>query len=204
MIRFIATLAAVILAIAAQTGAVLAQESYRLRSGDVLRIEVIEDAGLNRSVLVAPDGRISVPLAGSIAAAGRPIEAVQAELAARLAPNFATTPTVFVSIERLGERRAAGTVAPATLTVHVLGEAGRAGKITVPPGTTLLQAFAEMGGFSKFAALRRIQLRRPDGRGGETVYPIDYTAIERGQSNAGMTVLRDGDVILVPQRGLFE
>lgn len=203
MIRLIATLAAMIVAFTAQTVIALAQDSYRLRSGDVLRIEVVEDPGLNRSALIAPDGRVTVPLAGSIAAAGRPVEAVQAELAARLAPNFASTPTVFVSIERVGERRGTG-VAAAPVTVHVLGEAGRAGKITVPPGTTLLQAFAEMGGFSKFAAVRRIQLRRPDGRGGETVFPIDYTAIERGQSNAGMTVLRNGDVILVPQRRLFE
>jgi polysaccharide biosynthesis/export protein len=35
-----------------------AQEGgYLIRPGDVLRIEVLEDPGLNRSVLVAPDGR---------------------------------------------------------------------------------------------------------------------------------------------------
>ena len=42
--------------------AVAAQQSYRIRAGDTLRIEVIEDSTLNRSALVSPDGRISIPL----------------------------------------------------------------------------------------------------------------------------------------------
>ena len=42
----------------------MAQDGYRLRSGDTLRVEVLEDPTLNRAVLVAPDGRIALPLAG--------------------------------------------------------------------------------------------------------------------------------------------
>lgn len=204
MTRLIAAFAALLLALPAFLGPAFAQDGYRIRPGDVLRLEVLEDPGLNRSVLVAPDGRISVPLAGAIVVSGRPIEAVQAEIASSLAPNFAARPTVFIAVERVAEPRARGAGTPAVITIHVLGEAGRPGKLAVAPGTTLLQAFAEMGGFSKFAALRRIQLRRADGRGGETVVPVDYVAIERGTSAAGRTVLREGDVILVPQRQLFE
>jgi len=36
------------------------------------------------------------------------------------------------------------------------------------------------------------------------LYTLDYKAIEEGRSNAGMTVLAPGDVIVVPQRRLFE
>ncbi|MFN3936605.1 MAG: polysaccharide biosynthesis/export family protein [Gemmobacter sp.] len=181
-----------------------AQDGYRIRPGDVLRVEVLEDPGINRSVLVAPDGRISVPLAGVIATGGRTLEQVQAELTDRLAGNFAAPPTVFVGVERLAEPRATGPAAPRAVTVHVMGEVGRPGRLQVPAGTTILQAFAEMGGFSKFAATKRIQLRRVDRSGKETVYAIDYDAIERGESGAGRTVLTEGDVILVPQRRLFE
>jgi polysaccharide export outer membrane protein len=56
-----------------------------------------------------------------------------------------------------------------------------------------------MGGFSKFAATKRIQLRR-----GTDLYPLNYKDIEAGKSNAGGTILAEGDVILVPQRKLFE
>ena len=43
-----------------------AQDGYRIRPGDTLRIEVLEDESLNRAALVAPDGRITLPLAGSV------------------------------------------------------------------------------------------------------------------------------------------
>ena len=182
-----------------------AQEGYRIQPGDVLRIEVLEDPGLNRSALVSPDGRVAIPLAGSVAAAGRTVEQVQSAFAVQLADNFAVEPTVFVSIERLSEREARIPTEPAVISVFVMGEAAKPGRIAVAPGTTILQLFAEVGGFSKFAATKRIQLRRMDPKAGkENIYTIDYKAIEQGMSMAGSTVLADGDVIVVPQRRLFE
>jgi polysaccharide biosynthesis/export protein len=181
-----------------------AQDGYRIRPGDVLRIEVLEDANLNRSVLVAPDGRVTLPLAGAVPVSGRTVEAVQAEITTRIASNFAATPNVYVGVEGVVEPPlATGPAAPATIDVFVMGEAGSAGLVQVAPGTNMLQLFAQMGGFSPFAATKRIQLRRVEN-GAERIYKIDYKAIEAGTSNAGMTTLRDGDVIVVPQRKLFE
>jgi polysaccharide biosynthesis/export protein len=183
----------------------LAQDGYQLRRGDVLRVEVVEDAGLNRTVLIAPDGRITMPLAGSVQASGRTLEAVQADLVRQLADDFAAPPTVFVSIERLAEVRAssgggaAAPAAPPTIDIFIMGEAAKPGKIEVAPETTVLQAFAQMGGFSKFAAVKRVQLRR-----GAEIFLLDYAAIEAGTSQVGSMVLMDGDVIVVPERRLFE
>lgn len=175
-------------------------QSYHIRSGDILRIEVLEDPELNRSVLVTPDGRISVPMAGSLRASGQPVEAVQRSLRGRLADSFANPPNVFVSIERLADRRAPGQIptGPKLISVFVMGEANKPGLIEIPPGTNVLQAFAMMGGFTKFAAVKRIQLRRAD-----QIVPLNYRQIEAGQAGAG-TKLQDGDVIVVPQRRLFE
>ena len=72
------------------------------------------------------------------------------------------------------------------------------------PGTNVLQLLAEIGGFSDFAATKRIQLRRKDKSGAERVYNVNYEAILEGQSSVGMTTLTSGDVIIVPQRKLFE
>ncbi|MFN4128272.1 MAG: polysaccharide biosynthesis/export family protein [Paracoccaceae bacterium] len=182
------------------TGAI-AQDGYRLRSGDTLRIEVLEDPTLNRAALIAPDGRIAMPLAGGIRAAGRTLEAVQGELAAKLEPNFAARPTVYVALEQQKEVRPVSTqpAKEAVIAVFVVGEAAKPGKLNLTPGTTLLQAFAEMGGFSKFAATKRIQLRR-----GAKSWTLNYKAIEAGVSQAGETVLAEGDVIVIPQRKLFE
>lgn len=191
-------------------GSVIAQDLYRVRAGDTLRIEVIEDATLNRSVLVAPDGRITIPLAGSIVAAGRAVGAIQNDVALRLAENFAVTPSVFVAVERLFEPRivpptpAAPPAPPPTIDVYVLGEVGAPGLREVAPGTTVLQFFAQVGGFTRFAATKRVQLRRTDASGTEQIYTLNYQAIEEGRSPNGAVQLSDGDVIMVPQRRLFE
>jgi polysaccharide export outer membrane protein len=180
----------------------LAQDDgYRLRPGDILRIEVVEDSALSRQALIAPDGRVTLPLAGSVQASGRTIEAVQSDLIARLTPSFAAPPTVFVSIDRLSERPAGGGGGggKAGIDVFVLGEAGKTGLVPMKPGSTLLQGLAQIGGFTKFAARKRVQLRR-----GEETWTVNYLDIENGTSNAGAIVLQSGDVIVVPQRKLFE
>jgi polysaccharide export outer membrane protein len=185
----------------------LAQDGYGIQPGDTLSIEVIEDPGLNRTVLVGPDGRITLPLAGAVQAGGRTVEEVMTDLQDRLAPNFAAPPNVFVGLASIAEEELPPTVEEEdpTIDVYVVGEAASPGLLTVAPGTTVLQIFAQMGGFSPFAATRRIQLRRIDPVSGqETVYALDYEAIERGASRAGVAELADGDVIVVPQRRLFE
>jgi polysaccharide export outer membrane protein len=206
--RRIATLAAAMAALLQPLGAAAQDGGYVLKPGDTLNIEVLEDPGLNRTVLVTPDGSINVPLAGVIRAQGRSVQAVESDLAARLAPNFATTPTVFVGVQsvfRAPDPAPTAPAAPPTIDVFVIGEVGSTGRLQLDPGTTLLQAFAQMGGFTPFAATKRLQLRRPDPTTGrETVYEINYDAIENGASPNGQVTLQDGDVIVVPQRRLFE
>lgn len=184
-----------------------AQNNYQIRKGDVLRVEVIEDPSLNRSVLVSPDGRISMPLTGAIKASGKTIEDIQRELASGLAASFAARPNVFVSVERLYEAPIRPARAPEpdpTIEIFVMGEVSKPGKLTLDPGANVLQAFAEMGGFTRFAASSRVQLRRAGPDGAEQMVTLDYKAIEAGLSAAGMTELAEGDVIVVPQRRLFE
>lgn len=176
-------------------------QGYQIKAGDTLRIEVLEDSTLNRTVLVAPDGRISMPQAGTLSVRGKSVEAIQSDLTGRLSGSFASTPNVFVSIDKLAEQRIvpAGPPAPdPVISVFVVGEVGKPGEMDVDPDTNVLQLFAVMGGFTKFAATKRIQLRR-----GTSVYRLNYDRIEAG-GQGGQTVLRDGDVIVVPQRRLFE
>lgn len=176
-------------------------QGYRIQSGDTLRIEVLEDESLSREVLVRPDGRINVPLAGTLRAGGRSVEQVGEELARLLAPNFAFEPNVFVSLDTLNEPREP---LRRTIDVFVIGEAGSPGRHTPERGTTLLQFFGEMGGFSRFAATKRIMLRRTDKSGKETVYQFNYDAMLDGTGTGGATKLADGDVIVIPERRLFE
>ena len=138
-------------------------QSYDLEVGDVIAIEVLEDASLNRNALVLPDGNITFPFAGTIRAAGRSVAQVQESLTQALAPNFAAAPTVFVSISELRSPPE-----PASdITIFVIGEVGAPGQKQLERGTTFLQALASTGGFTPFAATKRIQLRRTDPSSGE-------------------------------------
>lgn len=180
-------------------------QGYRIKPGDLLRVEVIEDEGLNRVVLVDPRGRINFPFAGSVQAAGQTVNAVQATLIRQLTPNFAAPPSVFVALERLAVKDPAIEAEPKVISIYMLGEVERSGRVEMEPGSTLLQAFAEMGGFSPFAATKRVQLRRTDPKTGvESVIPLNYNAILQGQTTNATLTLRDGDVIVVPTRRLFE
>jgi polysaccharide biosynthesis/export protein len=172
---------------------------YRIQPGDTLAVTVLEDETLNRQVLVLPDGSVSVPLAGNVAAAGRSVGSVESTIADRLASNFAVRPSVFVSVVGLAEEIVD------TFPIYVLGQVTAPGLVQVEPGTTLLQAIALSGGLDRFAAARRIQLRRSDpSTGQERLYLFNYRAVERGGSIESMITLREGDVILVPERRLFE
>ncbi|MFV2001973.1 MAG: polysaccharide biosynthesis/export family protein [Paracoccaceae bacterium] len=180
-----------------------AQELYKIHSGDVLRVEVLEDQSLNRNALVLPDGTVTIPLIGSVPAAGQTLGAVQSAIAAGLAPNFASAPNVFVTIVTLTGAR--GPAGPSSVEVYIMGEVNNPGKAQVAAGTSLLQFLAESGGFSKFAAKKRVQLRRTNAKTGETVvFRFDYKAIENGSASVNSIVLQHGDVIVVPERRLFE
>lgn len=171
---------------------------YRIQPGDTLAVTVLEDETLNRQVLVLPDGNISVPLAGSVSAAGRSVEAVESTLADRLASNFAVRPSVFVSVTGITEE-------DIVFPIYVLGQVNAPGVREIEPGTTLLQALALAGGLDRFAAAKRIQLRRRDSRTGEErLFLFNYRAVERGGAILSMITMREGDTIIVPERRLFE
>ena len=180
-----------------------AQDLYKIRPGDVLRVEVLEDPSLNQNALVLPDGTISIQMVGSVRAGGQTLGALQSSIISGLAPNFATGPTVFVTIKSL-----VGAKAPTgrrTIDIFIIGAVNNPGKARVSSGTNLLQFLAESGGFSKYAAKKRIQLRRVDSKTGETlVFGFNYSAVERGTASTNSIVLQQGDVIVVPERRLFE
>ncbi|GGE47205.1 hypothetical protein GCM10011360_38090 [Primorskyibacter flagellatus] len=203
MIRLFVFLAAMLTA-----GSAVAQSgNYAIREGDTLRVEVAEDSSLNRSVLVLPGGKISFPYAGAVQASGRTTSQVERALSTQMASAFASPPSVYVAVTNIPERLG-GDMAEEeeeTIAIYMLGEVDKPGLIEVKPGTTILQALSQAGGLSPFAATKRVQLRRRDPQSGkEYVYKINYRAISDGAALTGNVYLSEGDVILIPERRLFE
>ncbi|MGC3940429.1 polysaccharide biosynthesis/export family protein [Roseobacter sp. EG26] len=182
-----------------------AQGDYRIRSGDVLQVEVLEDPSLDRAVVVLPSGQISFPFAGTLTAGGRTISQVQISIRDAISSNFASPPTVFVGVQpRQDPQDAARTgITGPSIDVYFVGEVNNPGMVVVKRGTTLLQAIAISGGVSRFAAIKRVQLRRTDRSGVQRVTILNYKALANGAVTNDIE-LKDGDVILVPERRLFE
>lgn len=179
---------------------VQAQSGYRVSPGDTLQVEVLEDPSLNRRVLVLPDGTFSFPFVGTLQAGGRTVGSIRDALTSGLSPQFAAEPNVYVAVAATALPELVGTEAdPDTDAIYVMGEVNAPGLLDAKPGTTLLQALAQAGGLTRFAAGKRIELRRR-----EQVLYYDYLRTGKKPSVGGSTVLVPGDVIVVPQRRLFE
>lgn len=182
----------------------ISPEPYRLQPGDTLLVSVLEDPELDREVLILPDGRISLPISGTLMAAGRTPAALEATIRRRLRGNFVKPPSVTVSVTELAPAREED----ADLhEVFVLGEVASPGRFEydAKEPISVLKALSLAGGVGPFAARSRIQVREVlDGT--ETLRLFDYDHVEGGLINAARDVgaLQDGAVIVVPERGLFE
>ncbi len=84
-----------------------------------------------------------------------------------------------------------------------MGEVGIPGKHLATQGTTILQVLAQAGGLTNFAAPKRIELRRADNKTG-VMNKYTYNHNGSGSGIKGNTVLKPGDVVVVPSRRLFE
>jgi len=172
------------------------EEVYLIRPGDLLNVSVLEDPNLSQQILVRPDGRISMPLAGTLSVEGRSPEEVQEAISTALREDFIEPPTVTVSLVSLG------TGAEARV-VYVIGQVNSPGPKPYTDSLTALQALALAGGPGVFAAADRIQIRRHSEEGGEILL-FNYEEIEEGAGIKVPVPLSQGDVIVVPERGLFE
>ncbi len=175
---------------------------YRLRPGDKLEVTVWQDDKLNRTVFVAPDGRIAFPLVGRIQAGGRTVDSVESEIKAKLQKQYTDEIDVTVAISELRLKKETDTP-PLDPSIYVTGEVARPGQYFFKTRTNVLQAIALAGGLGPFAADHRIKVRRKVN-GKETLYEFDYGSFVDGEDLSGNMFLRAGDVIVVPEKGLFE
>jgi len=88
--------------------------------------------------------------------------------------------------------------------VFVMGEVRNPGTIPLEQegGYTILQVLARAGGFSQFAKPSRTVIIREEGSG-KQIIPVDVQKIIDNPQGAKDVVLKPGDVVFVPQGGLF-
>jgi polysaccharide export outer membrane protein len=123
---FLIFLTGLMFAVAATTQA----DTYRLRPGDVLDVNVIQDPKLNRQIVVAPDGFVAFPLAGRFKAGGLTTSGVENALKAGLQKQFSTELDVTVSYIQ-SEKRDLKDAQDPEWTVYVTGEVNKPGAFVV-------------------------------------------------------------------------
>jgi polysaccharide export outer membrane protein len=174
-----------------------------IKSGDSLSISVLQDPKLDRQVIVDPNGQIAFPLAGHIRARGLTPEAIENLLKEKLKTNYKDE-ALDVTVAFTGSVKPDVPEEDLKPKIFITGEVIRPGSYVVRQKTTLMQAISLAGGLSPYAAKRRLQVRRRSSSGDETIFVFDYKAYEAGAGLDGNIALSAGDVIMVPERGLFE
>lgn len=159
------------------------QGAYRLQPGDAVSVFVFDNPDLSREVVVAPDGRLSYPLAGSFRAEGRTVEQIRGILVSRFSDNI-VAPQVTVSLVGIG-----------VSTIYVNGEVVQPGAFDLVTPITLVQAIARAGGFTAFAKRDRILIYNPERAGGaRRIFNYDqFVTDPQGRD----LLLRPGDTIIV-------
>ena len=162
-----------------------AADQYVIGAGDVLQVFVWKEPDLTRDVTVRLDGKITVPLAGELQAAGRTPKQLASELERALG-RFLATPQVSVGIEQ-----------PNSSRFYVIGQVQRPGDFPLTGPITVLQGLALAGGFREFAKTENIQIIRREGSG-QRFIPVNYKRLEGGRDASQNLVLSPGDTIVVP------
>lgn len=160
------------------------ESEYRIAREDVLEVVVWREPELTRVIPVRPDGKIALPLAGEIEAAGKTPGELRDELAHALTP-FIRDVSVAVLVKEINGSK-----------FYVLGEVHHPGAFPLRGSTSVLQALALAGGTDEFAGNEVVWLRqRPDG-GTERV-SLSYREMVKGEAE-GALWLAAGDVVYVP------
>jgi polysaccharide export outer membrane protein len=179
-----------------------AAKAQTLKPGDSVSITVLQDPKLDRTVVVDPSGEIAFPLAGHVRARGLTPVALENILKNKLKNNYKDENLdVTVAVANAPKDIPEDDLKP---KIFITGEIIKPGSYVVRQKTTLMQAIALAGGIGPFAAKNRIQVRRKSPGGDETIFMFNYRAYEAGNDLEGNITLRAGDVIMVPERRLFE
>ena len=136
-------------------------------------------------MVVLPDGTISFPLAGELAAEGKSV----AELTVALKENlteFIADPVVTVIVASVTGN-----------TVHILGKVSTPGSFVMAQRLSVVQALSLAGGLSPYAEENNIIVLRQQGSQ-QAVLPVHYADIKNGHKVSTNVTLQSGDVIIIP------
>ncbi len=146
-----------------------------LRGGDKIKVTVFGEDKLSGEYEIDPGGFVSLPLAGTIPAAGLTKSQLESELAKKFKGDYLKNPKVTVDVSSFRP-------------FYVLGEVQKPGEYPYKSGLNVLSAIAVAGGQTYRASNDSVLIQR-DGESELKKFPL----------NTGVAVY-PGDLIRLPER----
>jgi len=126
---------------------------YYLQTGDKIDIKFYYNKELNESVVIRPDGKISLQLVGEVHAVGLAPEKLRGALVKKYT-GILRRPEVAVIVRSFSKQK-----------IYVGGEVNKPGALAISGSMTALQAILQAGGFDQDAERRNIVVLRNSGTG---------------------------------------
>ena len=167
------------------------QPDYRLSPGDILDIKFFYNPELNETVMIRPDGRISLQLANEVMAAGLAPDELRKSLSDRYGKEI-NKPEISVIVRSFSMQR-----------VYVDGEVFRPGMLPLAGPVTIHQAVAAAGGFRETA--RRtdvIIIRQVQGR--PVPLKVNMEEVLKNEDPSQDVFLAPFDIVYVPRSNIAE
>ena len=153
---------------------IAADSTYKLGSGDKLRITVFGEDDLGGQYEVDGGGVVRLPLIGQVQAGGLTVLQFEDQVRSKLADGYLKSPRVSVEVTNYRP-------------FYILGEVGKPGEYPYVNGMTVLNAIALAGGYTNRANVRSVYVQRNGAK--EQALPADAT-----------TRISPGDIIRVAER----
>jgi len=159
---------------------------YRIGEGDVLTIDVWKEPEASiQSVMVRPDGKITIPLLKEIYVLDLTPTELEKLLASKLEPMIHGA-DVTVVVREIKSKK-----------VYLVGAVKREGTLPLLSNMSVLQVLSEAGGLTDFAKRKKIYVLRKQG-GQQKKILFNYDQVIKGEHmEQNIQVLPD-DTIVVP------
>jgi polysaccharide export outer membrane protein len=161
---------------------------YVIGVADELTVSIWRQGDLSSSVVVRPDGTITLTLMGDLKAAGLTPTALKHEVEKKLKAYVTDEgAAVTIIVNAVNSYR-----------VTVSGKVSRPGVITSQEYLTVADAIAAAGGPTRFASAEDVVIIRRDPNGTVRRIPINYEELSAGRMLEQNLVLMRDDQVYVP------
>lgn len=161
-------------------------DELTLKEGDVIKVSFPGVPSMDTSLPVRPDGRVTLPLIGDYAVAGKSTEALSQELVQQYD-------------SQLVSKEVTVTLVSSSYTLYVTGAVLRPGKIVTDRRISAFDAIMEAGGFDKARAnLKAVTVVRQEN-GQTRSYTVNLDQVFSGGQSAPF-YLKPFDTVYVPEK----